>query len=173
MKLPRKKGYIYIYIYIYIYMTLTDEDSDLVRYWSQSDIKWWKGGITLLNIFLVKFAYEQFFPPFSQSFHFLFFFFQFNVINMSPVPIIFLLITGPFILLSSTRSIGYYILIDFNGMSTQWSYFMLWGQGIVFIVRSYLQLFGLVLWHINHSRLFNANSSLYVYIKYRICKHVL
>ena len=26
--------------------------------------------------------------------------------------------------------------------------------------------FGWVLWHINHCRLFNANSSLYVYIKY-------
>ena len=26
--------------------------------------------------------------------------------------------------------------------------------------------FGLVLWHINHSRLFNAKSSLYIYIKY-------
>ena len=28
--------------------------------------------------------------------------------------------------------------------------------------------FGLVLWHINHSRLFNAKSSLYIYIKYRV-----
>ena len=26
--------------------------------------------------------------------------------------------------------------------------------------------FGLVLWHINHCRLFNATSSLYIYIKY-------
>ena len=26
--------------------------------------------------------------------------------------------------------------------------------------------FGLVLWHINHSRLFNAKSSLYIYIEY-------
>ena len=26
--------------------------------------------------------------------------------------------------------------------------------------------FGLVLWHINHCRLFNAKSSLYIYIKY-------
>ena len=26
--------------------------------------------------------------------------------------------------------------------------------------------FGWVLWHINHSRLFNAKSSLYIYIKY-------
>ena len=30
---------------------------------------------------------------------------------------------------------------------------------------------GLVLWHIDHSRLFYANSFLYIYIKYRICKH--
>ena len=27
-------------------------------------------------------------------------------------------------------------------------------------------LFGWVLWHINHCRLFNAKSSLYIYIKY-------
>ena len=33
--------------------------------------------------------------------------------------------------------------------------------------------FGLVLWHINHCRLFNAKSSLYMYIKYMICKHIL
>ena len=31
--------------------------------------------------------------------------------------------------------------------------------------------FGLVLWHINHCRLFNAKSFLYIYIKYMICKH--
>ena len=33
--------------------------------------------------------------------------------------------------------------------------------------------FGWVLWHINHCRLFNAKSSLYIYIEYMICKHVL
>ena len=31
---------------------------------------------------------------------------------------------------------------------------------------------GLVLWHINHCWLFNANSCFYVYIKYMICKHI-
>ena len=29
-------------------------------------------------------------------------------------------------------------------------------------------LFRWVLWHINHCRLFNAKSSLYIYIKYRL-----
>ena len=33
--------------------------------------------------------------------------------------------------------------------------------------------FGWVLWHINHYRLFDAKSSLYIYIKYMICKHIL
>ena len=32
---------------------------------------------------------------------------------------------------------------------------------------------GWVLWNINHCRLFNAKSSLYIYIKYMICKHIL
>ena len=29
-----------------------------------------------------------------------------------------------------------------------------------------------VLWHINHYRLFNAKSSLHIYIKYMISKHI-
>ena len=33
--------------------------------------------------------------------------------------------------------------------------------------------FGLVLWHINHCRLFNAKSFLYTYIKYMISKQIL
>ena len=33
--------------------------------------------------------------------------------------------------------------------------------------------FGLVLWHIDHWRLFNAKPSLYIYIKYMISKHIL
>ena len=33
--------------------------------------------------------------------------------------------------------------------------------------------FGWVLWHINHCRLFNAKSSLYIYIKFMICKHIM
>ena len=33
--------------------------------------------------------------------------------------------------------------------------------------------FGWLLWHINHFRLFNAKSSLYIYIKYMICKLIL
>ena len=33
--------------------------------------------------------------------------------------------------------------------------------------------FGLVLWYVNPCRLFNAKSSLYMYIEYMICKHIL
>ena len=33
--------------------------------------------------------------------------------------------------------------------------------------------FGWILWHINHFRLFNAKSYLYLYIKYMICKQIL
>ena len=32
---------------------------------------------------------------------------------------------------------------------------------------------GLVWWHVNISRLLNANSFLYIYIKYMIYKHIL
>ena len=33
--------------------------------------------------------------------------------------------------------------------------------------------FGWALWHINHYRLFSNKSSLYIYIEYMICKHIL
>ena len=33
-------------------------------------------------------------------------------------------------------------------------------------------IFGLVLWHINHSSLFDTKSFLYLYIKYMISKHI-
>ena len=33
--------------------------------------------------------------------------------------------------------------------------------------------FGLVSWHINHCRSFNAKSSQYTYIKYMISEHIL
>ena len=33
--------------------------------------------------------------------------------------------------------------------------------------------FGLVLWHFNPCWLFNVKSSLYIHIKYMICKHIL
>ena len=36
-----------------------------------------------------------------------------------------------------------------------------------------LVLFGLVLWYINHCRLFNADSFLNIHIKYMVFKHVL
>ena len=65
--------------------------------------------------------------------------------------------------------------VEFYGISTIMGYLMLnllytyilnrydW-VGLGFM--AYMIWFGLVLWHINHSRLFNAKSSLYVYIKY-------
>ena len=37
----------------------------------------------------------------------------------------------------------------------------------MYIYQMYWVWFGLVLWHINHCRLFNTKSSLYIYIKYR------
>ena len=36
----------------------------------------------------------------------------------------------------------------------------------IFFLSPFLVWFGLVLWHINHCRLFDAKSSLYTYIKY-------
>ena len=36
----------------------------------------------------------------------------------------------------------------------------------IYIHKKYKIWFGWVLWHINHCRLFNAKSSLYIYIKY-------
>ena len=33
--------------------------------------------------------------------------------------------------------------------------------------------FGLVLWHNNHCRLFNAKPFIYIYIEYMILKHIL
>ena len=57
------------------------------------------------------------------------------------------------------------------GMTLNWIWW--WGSssedlGNVWfgLVWSGLVWFGLVLWHINHCRLFNAKSSLYIYIKY-------
>ena len=48
--------------------------------------------------------------------------------------------------------------------------FFTWGFYAFFSDHFYCKLimvqFGLVLWHINHCRLFNAKSSLYIYIKY-------
>ena len=40
-----------------------------------------------------------------------------------------------------------------------------------YIYIKYMIWFVLVLWHIKHCRLFNAKYSLYIYIKYMICKH--
>ena len=39
-------------------------------------------------------------------------------------------------------------------------------SGTLYIYQIYMIWFGGVLWHINHCRLFNAKSSLYIYIKY-------
>ena len=40
------------------------------------------------------------------------------------------------------------------------------GEGGSYLSQRCLVWFGLVWWHINHHRLFNAKSSLYIYIKY-------
>ena len=49
----------------------------------------------------------------------------------------------------------------------------------MYIYKNYLErhciinMFGLVLWHINQCWLFNAKFCFYMYIKYMICKHIL
>ena len=60
------------------------------------------------------------------------------------------------------------ILIYFTHTQHKFAIMFDWG-------RNSRQLLGLVfvLWHINHCRLFNAKSSLYIHIKYMICKHIL
>ena len=57
-------------------------------------------------------------------------------------------------------------LVWFYGISTIVGYLML-NLFYTYILIIYdLVWFGLVLWHINHSRLFSAKSSLYIHIKY-------
>ena len=57
-------------------------------------------------------------------------------------------------------------LVWFYGISTIVGYLMP-NPLYTYISNIYdLIWFGLVLWHINHCRLFNAKSSLYIYIKY-------
>ena len=55
-------------------------------------------------------------------------------------------------------------LVGFYGILTIVGYLML-NPLNTFILNTY-DLVRLVLWHINHCRLFNAKSSLYIYIKY-------
>ena len=56
-------------------------------------------------------------------------------------------------------------LVGFNSISTVVGYLMP-NPLYTYILDIYdLIWFGLVLWHINHYRLFNAKSSLYIYIK--------
>ena len=51
-------------------------------------------------------------------------------------------------------------------MSQKWlKTFVLWKVKVIW--------FGLVLWYINHGKLFNAKSSMHIYIKYMISKHIL
>ena len=49
-----------------------------------------------------------------------------------------------------------------------------WQHDMMMMMIEYIWVwFGLVFWHINACSLFNAKSSLYIYIKYMICKHIL
>ena len=56
-------------------------------------------------------------------------------------------------------------LVGFYGISTIVGYLMP-NPLYTYILNIYMIWFGWVLWHINHCRLFNAKSSLYIYIKY-------
>ena len=56
-------------------------------------------------------------------------------------------------------------LVWFYGISTTVGYLMP-NPLYTYILNIYMIWFGLVLWHINYCRLFNAKSSLYIYIKY-------
>ena len=64
-------------------------------------------------------------------------------------------------------------MIWFYGISTIIGYLMPNPIYIYIYIYIYMIWFGWVLWHINHWRLFNAKSSLYIYIRYMICKHIL
>ena len=56
-------------------------------------------------------------------------------------------------------------LVGFNGISTILGYLMP-NRIYIYIYLIYMIWFGWVLWHINHCRLFNDKSSLYIYIKF-------
>ena len=55
--------------------------------------------------------------------------------------------------------------VRFYGISTILGYLMP-NSLYTYIYQIYMIWFGWVLWHINHCSLFNAKSSLYIYIKY-------
>ena len=57
-------------------------------------------------------------------------------------------------------------LTGFYGISTIVGYLMPTPLYIYLYIKIYKILFDWVLWHINYCRLFNANVSLYIYIKY-------
>ena len=59
-----------------------------------------------------------------------------------------------------------YNLVWFYGISTIVGYLM--PNPFLYIYLIYCIWFGLVLWHINHCRLFNAKSFLYIYLIYCI-----
>ena len=56
-------------------------------------------------------------------------------------------------------------MVGFYSISTIVGYLMP-NPLYTYILNIYMIWFGWVLWHINHCRLFNAKSSLYIYIKY-------
>ena len=66
------------------------------------------------------------------------------------------------------KYIGYiwFGLVGFYGISTIVGYLMASPLNTYILNIYYLVCFGLVLWHINHCRLFRAKSSLYTYIEY-------
>ena len=63
-----------------------------------------------------------------------------------------------------TYTLNIYDLVGFYGISTIIGYLM--PNPLDTYTLNIYDLVGWVLWHINHYRLFNAKSSLYIYIKY-------
>ena len=58
-------------------------------------------------------------------------------------------------------------LVGFYGISTIVGYLMPNP-----LYRYILNIYGWILWHINHCRFVNAKSSLFIYIKYMLCKNI-
>ena len=70
-----------------------------------------------------------------------------------------------FLFLIGFLSVFFLGLLRFYGISIIVGYLMP-NSLYTYILNIHMIWFGSVLWHINHCRLFNAKSSLYIYIKY-------
>ena len=110
------------------------------------------------------------FVLFKNMFSLLFTIFAFVIHNIKSVKIDCLSFMAYQHLFNAKSSLYIYIkyiwfgLVGFYGISTIAGYLM--PNPLLHIYQIYMIWFGWVLWHINHCRLFDAKSSLYIYIKY-------